>query len=184
MREGHGNNRMRMKTKTLLFISPLVFLTDQVAKWIIIQTIPLSHPVPIIPDFFDLTHTRNPGAAFGAFANLPDSIRLPFFFTTSTIALIAILLYYFRLSDERRSPFVALALILGGALGNIFDRIFRGEVIDFLSFHWRNQWVNGSIGTWNWHIKLEWPAFNVADAAITVGVIGLTFLLMKSKEKK
>ncbi len=175
---------MNSRYKTLLRIAPPVLLLDQASKWLISRWLPEGGLFPVLPNFFDLVHTRNPGAAFGSFSHLPDAIRLPFFFIASGVALVAILLYYVKLEETRSAVFVALALIVGGAMGNILDRICRGKVVDFLSFHWYQRWVDFSLGGWNYRFKLEWPAFNLADAAITIGVAFLTLFMLKRGPEK
>lgn len=174
----------KSRTRILLMMIPLVFVLDQVTKYLVVSGIPLNSSIPIISGIFDLVHTRNRGAAFGFMANLPDSVRLPFFFVVSLTALTLITVYFFRMKEERRLPFIFLAMILGGACGNIWDRIFLGEVVDFLSFHWYGQ-------TWRWQLlgmrgslRLEWPAFNVADMAISISVFGLMVFMFFKKEEK
>lgn len=172
-----------MKLKILGATIPLVFLLDQVTKRLIVHFIPQGSFVPVIPGIFDIVHTRNRGAAFGLMADLPESVRLPLFFVVSFLALASITLYFFKLKEERKTVYACLALILGGACGNIWDRIFLGEVIDFLSFHWYEKAADFRFGGWRLHFRLEWPAFNVADAAITVAVIGLMILMMIPKKQ-
>lgn len=154
-----------------------LFGLDQLTKAWILKQLPEGGSIPIISGFFDIVHVRNPGAAFGSFGSLPDSIRLPFFYLTSLIALGILLFYFFRMRYERSTLHLYLSMILGGALGNIFDRLLHGEVIDFLSFHWQERWSTLAFGDFYWRFKWEWPAFNVADSAITVGVLCL--ILMK-----
>lgn len=171
---------MKTKLKILGWIVPALFLLDQATKWVVVRTVPLGGSVEVLPGFFDLVHTRNRGAAFGFLANLPEQIRLPFFFIVSFLALALMTVYFFRLKDGRKSSFVYLAMILGGAAGNIWDRVSLGEVIDFLSFHWYDRWVQWSIGDTFLKFKLEWPAFNVADSAITIAVVGLMVQMMRT----
>lgn len=173
----------KSKLKILAVVVPIVFVIDQITKWWIDQNIAIGDSIAVIPGIFDLVHVRNRGAAFGSLANLPDSVRLPFFYLVSLVALGLITVYFFRLKDQRRSVFLCLGLILGGAAGNIFDRITLGEVVDFLSFHWYEK-------IWTWHfggklryLRLEWPAFNVADAAITIAVIWLMIMMMSEKKE-
>lgn len=128
-------------------------LLDQLSKIYIDNTFELSQSKRIISNFFHLTYVRNPGAAFGILSD--SSIRLPFFITISVLASLGILWFIRRIPSEKHWQPLALGLILSGALGNLIDRIRLGEVIDFLDVHW-----------YNYH----WPAFNVADSAICVGV--------------
>lgn len=109
-------------------------------------------------DFFRLRYAENPGAAFGLFRGLPDHVRGPLFHVVSIGAVVLIAFYFSRLTgaaDERWAR-LGLPLVLGGALGNYIDRLARGFVIDFVEAHWYD--------------KQAWPAFNVADSAICVGV--------------
>lgn len=163
---------MNSKKKILLIVTPLVFLADKISKMVIVSFLPRGDFIPVIPEYFDIVHTKNRGAAFGILANLPESIRLPFFFIFSLVALTILFIYFIRHQDSRRSAWMAAALILGGALGNLSDRLTAGEVTDFLSFHWQNKRVL--------NILLEWPAFNVADMAISIGVILLSILMVRS----
>ncbi|MGZ3459604.1 MAG: signal peptidase II [Archangium sp.] len=120
-------------------------------------------PVPVVEGYWNFRYVENPGAAWGIFAHLPESVRLPFFHLVSLVALGFIFFMYVRLSPQQWLLRWALALIAGGALGNFLDRLVRGYVIDFVDWHWRNQ------------PGMRWPTFNVADAAICVGV-GLLLL--------
>jgi signal peptidase II len=128
-------------------------LLDQWSKIYIDNHFELSQSKRIITNFFHLTYVRNPGAAFGIFAD--NAIRVPFFITISSVATLGILWYVRRIAREKHWQLLALGLILSGALGNLIDRIRLGEVIDFIDVHW-----------YNYH----WPAFNIADSAICVGV--------------
>jgi signal peptidase II len=172
-----------MRFKILGLVIPVVFILDQLTKRIVIHFIPQGSSLPVIPGIFDLIHTRNRGAAFGFMADLPETIRVPVFLAVSLAALGLITLYFFKLREERPSVYIGLALILGGACGNLWDRIFLGEVVDFLSFHWYDKVADFRLGGWRLHFKLEWPAFNVADSAITVAVFWLMILMMSKKEK-
>ncbi len=172
---------MKAKIKILGLLVPIVLLLDQMTKHLILQYVPLGTSIPVIPGIFDIVHTRNRGAAFGFLSDLPDSLRFPFFFTVSSVALILITVYFFSLKDDRRGIFVGLALILGGAFGNIWDRIRLGEVVDFLSFHWYDTFVNWHLGRFWLSFKLEWPAFNVADSAISVGAVWLMILMTRRR---
>lgn len=169
---------MKKKLLILLKIASPVFLLDQASKWFIVTHLAEGEKSEIIPRFFDLVHVRNPGAAFGTFASMPESFRLPFFYLMSFVALGVILIYFIKLKEEPFASYANLSLIFGGAVGNIFDRVFRKEVVDFLSFHWDDRRAQ----VWNWRFKLEWPSFNVADSAITIGVIWLMLMMLRSKK--
>lgn len=123
--------------------------------------------------FFRLRYAENPGAAFGLFRNLPDSLRGPLFHLVSIGAVLLITYYFSKLSGTRREERWALwglPLVLGGAVGNYIDRLARGFVIDFLEAHWFD--------------KAAWPSFNIADMAICVGVGMLVVDSFVRKEKK
>jgi signal peptidase II len=115
--------------------------------------------IEVVPEYFRLRYAENPGAAWGLFGKLPRHIRGPLFHLVSLGAVILIGLYFSKLGANPRNERWALwglPLVLGGALGNYIDRLARGFVIDFLEAHW--------------HDRAQWPSFNVADAAIVVGV--------------
>ncbi len=174
---------MRFKIKILGLVVPLVFILDQLTKKWIVSSIDLGGSIPIIPGIFDLVHARNPGAAFGFMAHLPASIRAPLFLILSTVTLSFLMVYFFRLQQAPRAVYFCLALILGGALGNIYDRLTMGEVVDFLSFHWYDEAVHFGLGSYRVRFALEWPAFNVADAAISVAVFWLAILMLGKKNR-
>jgi signal peptidase II len=136
-------------------IALAIIAADQLSKWAVLQSFRVGESIPVLPGYFDLTFVLNRGAAFSLFATLPEGIRNPFFIVVSISAALLIIVYRTRyLHDHRLSSF-SLGLILGGAIGNLIDRIRYGVVVDFLDAH---------IGAYHW------PVFNVADSAITVGV--------------
>lgn len=154
----------------LALISLSTVVIDQVTKVQIMQTMRLHESIPVISEFFSLTYIRNPGAAFGILASSGQSFRLIFFGLTSVFALGLLGMIFFRLRQDDWIGQLSIAGILGGAIGNLLDRVRFGEVIDFLDFYF-----NG----------YHWPAFNVADAAISVGVFFLIlhFALEKKEEE-
>ena len=117
--------------------------------------IPLHHSVPIIRGFLSLTHIRNPGVAFGLFAHSPSQYKTAVFVGISSVAIVAILYFFYHTPNDKRIVQNSLTLIFSGAIGNLIDRIAHKEVIDFLDFF---------VGYYHW------PAFNVADSCITIGV--------------
>lgn len=157
-----------MKSKYTLFslVSLAVLVLDQVTKWYIDRTMDLHTSIIVFENFFQITYIRNKGAAFGIFAD--SSFRLPFFIIVSIAAFIFILYYLYHLRNEQRFATVSMALIFSGAVGNFIDRVRLGEVIDFLYVHWYQHF---------------WPAFNVADSAICVGV-GLLAVEMIIEERR
>ncbi len=143
----------------LFFIGGGTILLDQITKIWIDNNMRLFETKPILSGFFDFYYIRNPGAAFGTFSNSFPEFRIPFFIGISIIAICIILFLYHKQEETEIIMPVALSLVLGGAVGNLIDRIRMGEVIDFLLLHYN---------------KFRWPAFNVADIAISAGV----FLLL------
>ena len=143
-----------------------ILILDQATKFIVDQTIPLHHSIPVIDDLFSLTYIRNTGAAFGMLAGSAAHFRIPFLVLFSVLAIVFIIVMVRRLPDREIGLITALAFILGGAIGNLIDRIAYGEVIDFLDFYWS---------------RYHWPAFNLADSFITVGVLITVFYLIRAK---
>jgi signal peptidase II len=146
---------MTMKFLLLFAIGLGVLALDQASKFYVHAHIPLYHSVIVIPDFFSLTHVRNPGAAFGILSTQPETFRQIFFLIVSVLALGMLLVFFIQTPPSDQMGLVALSLLLGGAIGNMIDRVRLGEVIDFLDFY---------LGGYHWY------TFNVADSAITVGV--------------
>jgi signal peptidase II len=145
----------RAKYIRLLLVGGLVILADQLTKTAVTYRLALHESVAVIGGFFNLTHIRNPGGAFGLLAAQSSSLRVLVFILVSLAAVGIILWFYHRLPRAQSWLATGFALIFGGAVGNLIDRIRFGRVIDFLDFF---------IGDWHW------PAFNIADSAITVGV--------------
>ena len=152
-------------------ISLAIVLLDQLTKLLVVRSMRLGGNIPIVPGFFDLTFVLNPGAAFSLFATLPEWIRNPFFILISVGAAVLIVAYRSRYLRENRLASVSLALILGGAIGNLIDRLRYGVVVDFLDAY-----------IYQYH----WPIFNVADSAISVGVtlLLIEMLLEWRREKR
>jgi signal peptidase II len=150
----------------LLIVAVLVVVVDQVTKLMIYHGIPLWEEVVVVPGFFNIVHYHNPGGAFGVFSGTDNGFRHVFFLVVSILALG--LVFYFYRSTPRTHRFLStgFALIFGGAIGNLIDRFWLGQVVDFLDVY-----VNG------WH----WPAFNVADSAITAGIGIFVFHLLFGK---
>jgi signal peptidase II len=154
-----------MMSRSLLFaLAAAVLALDRFTKWIIETYVSVWDSFQVIPGFFNIVHTQNRGAAFGLLSDGAPEWRAMLLIGLSGAALLGIAGYLLHPSSRRPGSswlvHAALALILGGALGNVFDRIVFGAVTDFLQFY---------IG------RFEWPAFNVADSAITVGA-GLILL--------
>jgi signal peptidase II len=147
---------------TFYLIALAVVLLDRITKLAIIHTLRPGQGIPVIPGFFDVVFVLNPGAAFGFLATLSEEVRNPLFILVSVAAAILIVIYRVRYLRSHRLVSAALGLVLGGAVGNLIDRLTYGMVVDFLDVH---------VG------RYHWPAFNVADSAISVGV-GLMILDM------
>ncbi len=159
------------KYAILVFLTPLVIVLDQWTKTIVVKRFHLGETVSLISGFFNFTYVRNTGAAFGILAQADPAFRVPFFVAVPVIALAAIGYVFSKLppSDIRLSS--ALSLVIGGAFGNLLDRLTYGYVIDFVDFHWR--------------YEIHFPAFNIADIAICVGVgILMLDLLVQSPPAK
>ena len=154
------------KYKKLAGIAGLVVVLDQITKAIIVLKLPLYSSIIVIPGFFNITHIRNRGAAFGFLANQSSTLLGIFFILISVLALFFVFYIYINTPKTHPLPSTALALIFGGALGNLIDRIRFGEVVDFLDCY---------IGT------LHWPAFNVADSTISVGIVIFVILVIFKK---
>jgi signal peptidase II len=145
----------------------LVVVVDQLSKAIVVREIALHDYVPLIDGLLSLSHVRNHGAAFGLLSdwNIPyQSLLLS---TLSLLALGAIAAYFVRLPKSAWLPRLSLALVLGGAVGNVIDRLRLGYVVDFVHVYWRDY---------------QWPDFNVADSAITIGVALLVIDILSSPE--
>ena len=147
----------------ILFITALlVIIIDQISKHLILSNIDYSQPIKIIENFFYINHVHNPGAAFGIFPNS----RI-FFIIFAVITVIVLVIYCFKQTPAKNFHKIIFGLIIGGAIGNLIDRIRFGYVIDFLDFYFG---------------KFHYPTFNIADTSICIG-IGLVMLhLLKTQE--
>ena len=163
---------MRNKYILVLAVAGLVVLLDQLTKGWIIATMRLHDAYPVIDGFFNIIYVRNPGAAFGFLAGASPLFRSVFFLAVTLAAILLILYYLRQTGTEEVSLVLSLALILAGAVGNLIDRIRFGEVVDFLDVY------IGAFPQWP-----HWPAFNVADAAITTGASVLVILLLGRKKE-
>jgi|JTFO01.1.fsa_nt_gb signal peptidase II len=158
---------MNNKYRIVSILSGVIIILDQITKIWVQGSISMYESIPVIPGFFDLVHVLNKGAAFG-FLNRAD-IHWQTYFFIGVSALAVVLIFHLVRTVDRRDPFMftGLGCILGGALGNMIDRIRIGQVIDFLDFH-----VAGH----------HWPAFNVADMAISVGALLLLISFYQRKK--
>jgi signal peptidase II len=158
---------MSPKLKAFLGALALALPLDQATKVWVARTLDYADRITVIDGFFYITHVRNPGAAFGMLVDAAPSLRLPLFIGVSLVAVGIIVNFYRRLAPGEKHAALTLGLILGGALGNLIDRIFRGEVVDFLH-----------VPLWSGY---SWPDFNLADSFIVVGV-GLLLLELVAAE--
>ncbi|HML53421.1 MAG TPA: signal peptidase II [Solidesulfovibrio magneticus] len=151
---------MRKSYRIALPIAVLVVILDQLTKLWIQDHMVLYTTRTVIPGFFNIVHVLNRGAAFG-FLNRSDIQWQTYFFFAATALAVLIIFHLLRMArDDDKLLITGLGLILGGAVGNLIDRIKTGEVVDFLDFYWKT---------------FHWPAFNVADIAIFLGSLGLVF---------
>jgi signal peptidase II len=164
---GHGAMR-----KYHLLIAFLVVLLDRLSKRLVASRISMHDSIRVIPGFFRITHVENTGAAFGLFADSPSEWKIAMLVLFSLVALVIVVALLWKNSHSLTTTGVGLSLILGGAIGNLWDRLVNGKVVDFLLFY---------IG------QYQWPAFNVADSAIVVGagllVFEILFVKPPAKEK-
>jgi len=162
-----GKTRVNTSRRILwVAIAALVFVADQVTKAVVQRTIPEHTIIPILPHFFNLIHTHNAGAAFGLFSNSPAPWKTALLIVVSSLLLAMVIGVVWRSQRLRWETGVGLALILGGALSNLFDRIRLGRVVDFFDVYFRSY---------------HWPTFNLADSAIVVGAGFLVFQLLFSE---
>ena len=153
-------------------LAVLIVLLDRATKAVVAKNISLHDGIQVIPGFFRITHVENRGAAFGLFADSPAQWKIAMLVLFSIIALIVVTALLWRNSHVMTTTGIGLALILGGAVGNLWDRLLNGRVVDFLLFY---------VG------QYQWPAFNVADSAIVCGagllVVEILFAKAPAHEK-
>ena len=192
------------KWTLLALISATVLIADQVTKYLAVEhltyafQVARAHTLPekvkafvtqknllerglsdgrqvqVVRNFWQFQYTQNRGAAWGFLSRSGEKFRVPFFHLISIAAVIFIFSYYRRLALHQRYLQVALALVLGGALGNALCRVLRGYVIDFIDWHWSDPF-------WQ-RPRLHWPTFNVADSAITVGLVMLVLEMLLARK--
>ena len=150
----------------LAIVAGLVVLADQISKTLILKYLSLHQSIPVVAGVFDITHIRNPGGAFGLMANMSVFVRSIVFLFISSVAVGLILYFYHKTPRSHTFLSTGFALIFGGAVGNLIDRVRFGSVVDFLDFY---------IGDYHW------PAFNIADSAITVGIFIFIYHLLFKK---
>jgi len=146
---------MQNKYIRLVVIGGLVVIVDQLTKYLIVKHVPLHATIPVLAGLFNIIHIKNPGGAFGLLADLSPGMRTFIFLFISSLAVGLILYFYLKTPRAQTWLAIGFALIFGGAAGNLIDRIRFGVVTDFLDFYIS---------------RYHWPAFNVADSAITIGI--------------
>ena len=153
-----------------IIIAGLIVLCDRMTKWLVAQKIALSDSVDVIPGVFRLTHVQNQGAAFGLFAESPSEWKVAMLIMFSIAALAVVSALLWKNGNALNATAIALSLVFGGALGNLWDRVVSGKVIDFLDFYFGSH---------------HWPAFNIADSAIVVGaLLLLSEIFLAPQEEK
>jgi len=150
--------------KFFFFIMLAIIAVDQFSKWLVVRAVPLNHTVDVIRGFFRIWHVRNSGAIWGFFSGL-DNTLVPMIITAlAVIALLIVSYFFLRTPGSQRLELTAYAFILGGALGNIIDRLRLGFVVDFLDAYVKSY---------------HWPTFNCADSCITIGVLLLAWSIWR-----
>ena len=161
--------KIKRKYLILLALSGAIVALDQAIKIYVHTDFRLGESVTVIPDFFNLTYVRNPGAAFGFLRDAPETFRSLFFLSVPPTVMLIILAMLYSTPDHDKLQTFALSCVFGGAIGNYIDRVRFGYVVDFLDFHFKNLYT--------------YPAFNVADIAIVSGV-GLILLQIYKEWKE
>lgn len=162
---------MKFKLYVTVLIVSILVAVDQLTKNLVLAQFRLGESLVVIENFFNLTFVKNFGAAFGFLSQSHPEFREIFFLTMPPVAMIVIAILLKQAPEKDRLQIFALSGILGGALGNYIDRLRFRYVVDFLDFHWFNQY--------------SWPAFNIADSAIVIGVIILIYqMILEGKKAK
>ena len=160
---------MRARRYSVLFIvAAVIVAADQLTKLVVQASMPPLGRVTVVKGFFDLIYVRNSGGAFGLLSRSDPAVSLPFFVIVTAGVAALIIYYYRRIPPGQRLYRIALAFILGGAAGNLVDRVRIGQVIDFLDFH---------LG------RYHWPAFNAADACISAGAVMFLISLLRTERE-
>jgi len=153
-----------------IIIAALILLCDRMTKMLVAGKIALSDSIDVIPGVFRLTHVQNQGAAFGLFAEYPSEWKVAMLILFSIAALAVVSALLWKNGNALNTTAIALSLVFGGALGNLWDRVVSGRVIDFLDFYLGSH---------------HWPAFNIADSAIVLGaLLLLSEIFLAPQEEK
>jgi signal peptidase II len=190
--------RLPQRWRIFLAVVAVVIVSDQLTKWQAVahltrafespagESAPLplgekldlflwqkhplrGEPVAVLDDFWHFRYVENPGAAWGFLSGTASWFRTPFFLMVAVAAMIFIVFYFRKTTDDQRLLRLALSLVFGGAIGNFLDRVRLGYVIDFID--------------WHWYDKATWPTFNVADSAISVGVALMVLEMLLNRKK-
>ena len=173
MRSNSGE--MKRNYWVLLIFCFGILLLDQWTKYVIVQKLALYQRVEVIQGFFNLIHVRNTGGAFGIFGGEKGGLGSVLFVVVSLIAIGALVFLFIKIKENEKTLALSFSLILSGAMGNLIDRLRYGEVIDFLECY---------LPFLPWHIFNPWPAFNIADSFICIGIGLLALELLKRDKKK
>jgi signal peptidase II len=160
---------MKRKYWVLLIFFFGILLLDQWTKSLIIQKLLLYQKIEVIQGFFNIIHVRNTGGAFGIFGGEKGGFGSILFVVVSLMAIGVIIFLFIRIKEEEKTLALSFSLILSGAIGNLIDRLRYGEVIDFLDFYLSST---------------HWPAFNIADSAICIGIGLMALELLKHDQKR
>ena len=153
-----------------IMIAALVVLFDHLTKWLVAQKISVHESIDVVPGLFRLIHVQNEGAAFGLFSDSPSEWKVAMLILFSVAALAVVSALLWKNGNAMNATAVALSLVFGGALGNLWDRVASGRVVDFLDFY---------VGSHHW------PAFNIADSAIVAGaLLLLSEIFLAPQEEK
>jgi len=164
-----GADSKASKAIRLLIIAGTIALLDQLTKLLVLRYLPLYSSKSVVPGLFSLTHIHNPGGAFGFLSGQSSTVQTVVFLFASALAAGVILYLYLTTPGTHRFLSFGFALIFGGAIGNMIDRIRLGKVVDFLDFYIGN---------------VHWPAFNIADSAVTIGIGIFIYHLVLNKMPK
>jgi signal peptidase II len=166
----NGDPAQPLRSKGLyLLLAVAVLVLDQWTKWLVESHLPHLASRVVVPGFLDLTHVRNTGVAFGLFAAHGDGVRTVVLSSVGLLALGVVLVYFWRTAAGDRLLLAALSLVLGGAVGNLLDRVRSGGVTDFIDVY---------VGTYHWH------TFNVADSAITIGLTLMAWDALRPRRRE
>jgi len=149
-----------------LILVLLILVSDRVSKSAIVPRFELGQPFPVIDGLFNITYVQNTGVAFGILSAFSSPVKILFLSLVAAIAAVVVIVYSLRNDPHNKLLQGALALVLAGALGNLYDRVRYGYVIDFLEFHARGYY---------------WPSFNIADTSISIGVMLLVWEMFRNE---